>query len=313
MKFRKLIALVLCSLAVVLLTSFSTKDAIQPKSRLKKIVIDPGHGGYDSGAHGRYSNEKDIALAVSLKLEQLLREQMPDVELVVTRKSDFYQSPVTKANIANQAKGDLFVCIHCNDAPATRHSEFVGYKTVTVGKGKKKHKAQVKDYRYYTTPSPAKGTETYIWGAHKNDLKEKAMRENQSLYLDSTTAQYVKDFNPNSIEQMQYTNLKTRQYFDRSMNLALTIEDEFKKVGRVSREAQQRQMGIWVLQAVAMPAVLVETGFISNPDEEDYLNSKDGQAEIAQVIVDALKRYRYSLDNKLIGTGGSITSDPNNK
>ncbi|MFL9483253.1 N-acetylmuramoyl-L-alanine amidase [Chitinophagaceae bacterium LWZ2-11] len=311
MKFIRYTVPILLSFTTLLLSSFKTHDALQQKSRLRKIVIDPGHGGFDSGAKGRYSSEKDIALAISLKLEKLLQDQIPDVEIAVTRKSDIYQSPVTKANIANQAKGDLFVCIHCNDAPPKRVPELTGYKTVTTGKGKNKKKKQVPQYRYNIIPSTAQGTETYIWGTNKTGMKEKAMRENQSLYLDSASARYVKDFDPNSIEQMQFISLKTRVYFDRSMNLALTIEDEFTKVGRVSREAQQRQVGIWVLQAVAMPAVLVETGFLSNPTEEDYLNSKDGQTEVAQCIVDAIKRYRYSLDNKLITTGGATAPAKN--
>ena len=99
------------------------------------------------------------------------------------------------------------------------------------------------------------------------------------------------------------STIKTQQYFQRSANLALTIEDEFQKVGRISRQAQQRQKGIWVLQAVAMPAVLIETGFISNPDEETYLNSEDGQREICEVIIRSLKRYKYSLEKQIsVGT-----------
>jgi N-acetylmuramoyl-L-alanine amidase len=305
--------LLLLSVGTVLLTSFSTKDGFiqQPKSRLRKIVIDAGHGGKDSGAPGKYSYEKNIALAISLKLEELLKEQMPDVELVLTRRTDIYQHPTEKANIANAAKGDLFVCIHCNSADPTPHKEYIGTKTVTVGKGKRKHKVEKKEYRTYHTPNQAKGMETYIWGAHKNDDKEIAMRENQSLYLDSSLAKLVKDFNPNSVEQMQFTNLMTRKYFDRSAFLAQLVEDEYDKTGGQTRGALQRQKGIWVLQAVAMPAVLVETGYISNPEEEDYLNSKEGQEQIAQTIVNALKRYQYSLDNKLIGSGG--TSATTNK
>ena len=95
------------------------------------------------------------------------------------------------------------------------------------------------------------------------------------------------------------STLKTQQYFQRSANLALTIEEEFQKVGRVSRQAQQRQKGIWVLQAVAMPSVLIETGFISNPEEEAYLNSEDGQREICEVIIRSLKRYKFSLEKQL--------------
>jgi N-acetylmuramoyl-L-alanine amidase len=283
--------------SVAMLSSFTMADAWQTKSRVRKIVIDPGHGGHDSGALGKYSSEKQIALEISLKLEELLKEQLPDVELFITRKTDVYHSPIVKANLANQAKGDLFVCIHCNSAEGTKHREQIGTKTITVGKGKKKRKKTVPEYRYYTTPSAAKGTETYIWSADKNSGKEVAMKENQSLYLDSATAKAVRGFD--TPEQAALINLKTRQYFERSANLALTIEEEFSKAGRVSRDAKQRGVGIWVLQAVAMPAVLVETGYISNAEEEDFLNSKDGQNIIAQAIVNAIKRYKNALDAKI--------------
>ncbi|MCW3106345.1 MAG: N-acetylmuramoyl-L-alanine amidase [Segetibacter sp.] len=274
------------------------------KAKLKKIIIDAGHGGHDTGAEGKYSKEKDISLGVALKLGKLLQDQMPDIDVVLTRTSDIYQSPPTKANIANYNKGDLFISIHCNSASSVRHTELTGYKKEVyyTGKGrrKKKHTRKIPQYRNWTTPNPAKGTETYIWGAHKNDLKEKAMRENESLYLDSATANFVKDFDTNSPDRMILYSLKTQQYFNRSANLALTVEEEFKKVGRISRQAQQRQVGIWVLQAVAMPSILVETGFISNPQEEDYLNSDDGQNEIVRCVVKALKRYKYSLENQSV-------------
>lgn len=272
------------------------------KNKLRKIIIDAGHGGHDVGAEGSYSKEKDIALGVALKLGRQLQEALPDVSVVLTRTGDIYQSPPTKANIANYNKGDLFISIHCNSAPAVKHSEIRGYRTEVyyAGKGrkKKKHTRKVPQYHTYTTPNPAQGTETYIWGAHKNALKEKAMRENESLYLDSATAHFVKDFNPNSPDRMILYSLKTQQYFNRSASLALTVEEEFKKVGRISRQAQQRQVGIWVLQAVAMPSILVETGFISNPQEEDYLNSSRGQNEIARCITQAVKRYKYSIENQ---------------
>lgn len=272
------------------------------KSKLKKIIIDAGHGGHDVGAAGKYSKEKDVALGVAIKLSKLIQAQIPDIDVVLTRTSDIYQSPPTKANIANYNKGDLFISLHCNSVGGIKHSERKGYKTEVyyTGKGrrKKKHTRKLPQYRTWTTANPAKGTETYIWGANKNALKEKAMRENESLYLDSATAHFVKDFNPNSPDRMILYSLKTQQYFNRSANLALTVEEEFRKVGRISRQAQQRQVGIWVLQAVAMPSILVETGFISNPQEEDYLNSDRGQNEIARCIVQALKRYKYSLENQ---------------
>lgn len=290
--------LLLCLQSAFLLGS----NAYYQKARLKKIIIDAGHGGHDGGAEGKYSKEKDVSLAVALKLGKLIEDEIPDIEVVQTRTQDIYQSPVTKANIANFNKGDLFISIHCNSARPIRHSELIGYKSEVyyTGKGRKKKKRtrKVAQYRSWTTANPAKGTETYIWGVQKTGMKEKAMRENEALYLDSATAEFVKDFNPNSPDRMILYSLKTQQYFNRSANLALTVEDEFKKVGRISRQAQQRQVGIWVLQAVAMPSILVETGFISNPEEEEYLNSDEGQNEIVRCVVQALKRYRYSLQNQ---------------
>jgi len=302
MNIKKCLSIIILTFFTVLITSFSTKQQPIQKSRLKKIVIDPGHGGNDPGAVGKYSNESDVALAISLKLEELIKDQIPDIEVILTRRTDVFDSPKVKASKANQAKGDLFVCIHCNSTSGIKHSVFTGYKTETFYKGRGKHRKkvtkQVKTYHTYTTPNPAKGAETYIWGAHRNDLKEIAMRENQGLYVDSTAKAQVEDFS--STEKMNFITLKTRQYFDRSAYLALTIQQEFAKGGRVDRDALQRQVGIWVLQAVAMPAVLVETGYISNPEEEVYLNSKTGQTEIAQSIVNAIIRYRTSLDNRTI-------------
>ncbi|MCY7421702.1 MAG: N-acetylmuramoyl-L-alanine amidase [Chitinophagaceae bacterium] len=289
----------------ILLCSYHSPETFETKSttskaRLRKIIIDAGHGGYDAGATGKFSQEKDVALGVALKLSKQLQSDMPDVEVVLTRATDIYHSPVTKANIANNNKGDLFISIHCNAAPDIKHSKLVKYtnKIYYTGKGRKKKKHVRKEpvYQTYTTPNPAKGTETYIWGAHKNDLKEKAMRENEALYLDSATARFVKDFDPSSPEKMILYSLKTQQYFNRSANLALQVEEEFRKVGRISRQAQQRQVGIWVLQAVAMPGILVETGFITNPQEEVYINSEKGQNEIVDCIVKALKLYRRNIE-----------------
>jgi N-acetylmuramoyl-L-alanine amidase len=295
---------------LVFLASFTNPSQTNPqqpgpKPALKRIVIDAGHGGVDYGASGRYSHEKDVALAIALKLEKEIHRQMPDIDVYMTRTTDVYDNVKVKAAKANQAKGDLFISIHCNYVDPIRHSEFIGYKTETYHKKGKKYTRKVKQYRTYTTPNPAKGTETYIWGVDKNDDKEKALRENESLYMDSTLANEMKDFDPNDPAKIVLYSLKTQQYAERSQSLALTVEDEFTKMGRVSREAKQRGKGIWVLQAVAMPAILVETGFISNPEEEDYLNSEKGQQEIAEAITRAVKRYKYSLENKMQANGNT--------
>ena len=291
-------------LVIPLISSAQNTDPVRSKQVLRKIVIDAGHGGEDHGASGAFSKEKDISLSIALKLESMLRDEMPDVEIYMTRTTDVFDPVTRKAKLANAAKGDLFVCIHVNEGGGpVKHSEFIGYKTVTYYKGKgskkKKYTKKVKDYRVWYTPNTAKGTETFIYGVDKSNAAKEALSENEDLYLDSVSRMELKDFNPNDPAKMMIINMKTQAYFSRSASLALTIEEEFEKVGRVSRDAKQRQKGIWVLQAVAMPAVLVETGFISNPEEEMYLNSAEGQQEICGVLVRSLKRYRYSLEKQL--------------
>ena len=272
---------------------------------LKRIVIDAGHGGADFGASGRYSFEKDVSLSIALKLEQYLKENLPDVEILLTRRTDRYDNVVEKAKIANQLKGDLFICIHTNSAPGPTQRELVGYENQTyyIGKGKKRKKKtrQVAKYRIIHLPSTAQGTETFIYNVNKTAQKLDVASEIASDFLedlDSTSIKAIKKFEAteNDPNKKLIASMLTQQFFERSATLALTIEDEFKIAGRVSREAQQRPKGIWVLQAVAMPAVLIETGFISNPVEENYLNSENGQKEICTSITKAIIRYKNSLE-----------------
>lgn len=306
----KYVAFVLLSLGIGFLSSFtSDKGEPQQKQVLRKIIIDAGHGGTDVGARGRYSTESQISLEVALKLEKMLQEALPDVEIVMTRRTDVFHSVVQKADFANQQKGDLFVCIHVNSAAGRRQREFIGYKTITVRRKGKLVKQRVKDYRTWTTPNPAMGTETYIYGVDKTDERKAVATEGLDEYLDSVSVKILEERKKTDVNDPTKTmlaNILTQQYFQRSAKLALTIEEEFQKVGRISRQAQQRKKGIWVLQAVSMPAVLVETGFISNPDEEDYLNSEKGQMEICQVITKSIRLYKYSLENQAgISTTGS--------
>ncbi|MBK9380425.1 MAG: N-acetylmuramoyl-L-alanine amidase [Chitinophagaceae bacterium] len=269
---------------------------------VKTIVIDPGHGGSDAGAKGQYSYEKDICLDVSLKLGKMIEKEFPDIKLLFTRTTDTYPALHARADYANNNKGDLFLCIHVNSAPAQRKSELTGYKTVTYytgkGKNRKKKTKQVPQYRYYNLPSKAKGTETYIWGAHKSEEKELAVRENAPMLAEENFEQNYGGIDPNSPEFIALSLLKTKQYFKRSATLAGYVQDEFVKVGRVDRDVKQRGVGIWVLQATAMPSVLIETGFISNPEEEKYLNSQEGQNELSECIIRALRKYISWLEEK---------------
>jgi N-acetylmuramoyl-L-alanine amidase len=281
----------------VALFSFSDKNKPGETNQkvIKTIVIDAGHGGSDGGARGAYSSEKDICLDIALKLEKVLAEELPGVKLLQTRTTDTYPALHARANYANNNKGDLFLCIHVNAAPPKRHSELKGYKNVVsyTGKGKKRKKItrKVPQYRTWTTPNPAKGTETYIWGAHKNEDKEIAMRENAPMLAEENFESNYGPIDPNSPEFIALSLLKTKQFFKRSATLASFVQDEFARIGRVDRDVRQRSVGIWVLQATAMPSILVETGYITNREEEDYLNSKEGQQELAECISRAVKSY----------------------
>jgi N-acetylmuramoyl-L-alanine amidase len=281
-----------------LLFSFIAKKEDTQKV-LKTIIVDAGHGlmpnGGHNGAKGSYSYEDDICLSISRELVSQLHEAFPNIKIVETRTDENIVPLHRRAEIANENHGDLFISIHCNAMPPIRHSERIGTKTVVtyIGKGKKKKKVtrKVAEYRYWTTPNPRKGTETYIWGAHKNEDKEVAVRENAPMLEEEDYKERYGDIDPNSPEFIALALLKTKQFFKRSATLAGYVENEFTKAGRTSSGQQQRQVGIWVLQATAMPSVLVETGFITNREEEDYLNSKDGQHEISKCITDAVKNY----------------------
>lgn len=278
-----------------------------PNKSVKRIVIDAGHGGSDPGSKGLYSTEAAVSLAISLRLEDYLKEAMPDVEIIMTRTTDIFHTVVEKAKIANQAKGDLFICIHTNAARGKVQRTIVGYtkKTYTVKKKGKKRKV-TRDVPVYKTtflPSVAKGTETYIYSVAKSEQRKEAAEEMVDEVvekLDSVSLSQIKELN-NSDDptRSMMASILAQQYFQRAASLALTIEEEFQQSGRISREAKQRnQEGIWVLQAVTMPAVLIETGFITNPEEEDYLNSQEGQNEICEAIAKAVVRYKNSLENQ---------------
>ncbi len=297
---KKIIYLFLLISLVSIAATRSVKINFPPhqKQGLRKIVIDAGHGGGDYGASGKYSHEKNISLSVALLLEAEIKKQIPDVEVYLTRTSDIYDHVHIKAEKANAAKGDLFISIHCNSSKGTTHRVFKGYKTIKVKKGRKRISKKVAQYDYYSTPSVAKGTETYIWGINKNDDKFNALKENVPFYTDSSMLMEQKSLD--DPEQIAAISLRMQQYTERSRNLAYSVQNEFTKIGRENRDAKQRAVGIWVLQAVAMPAILVELGFISNPDEEDYLNSDQGQKELSESIARAVKQYKQNIENKMI-------------
>lgn len=300
------------------LSLFSVSTFAQTPKKIKTIIVDAGHGGHDGGAHGGYegglnSYEKNVTLAISNKLVAELRKQLPDVKIVPTRTTDIYQSPPEKANIANENKGDLFICIHADAAALKTGSRITGYKTVTVydnkvewiKKGKKKIKKVTKIPRqverpiiqYYKIPTQRSGTSVWLFGAHKTSGKLKAIMENEEFTVETTsdTTYNREDFS--TPEKKILADIWAKRYQEKSIRLATFVNEEVEKTGREALGINQRQVGIWVLQATNMPAILVETGFITNYDDERYLNSEKGQQEIAEAITSAVKRYKEQMEN----------------
>ena len=284
----------------------------QQRPVLGTIIIDPGHGGKDPGAHGQFSTEAEVALSISLKLGKALAVELPESKLIFTRTTDelpgglnnIHDALEYRADLANQSRGDLFIAIHCN-ANGQRAGEYyakrvVGHKnrTVYVGKGSKKRKKTVRVpiYETYTVKNNEHGTETYIWAADRTGYKGEAIQSTETQSGESVTDS-TNDLDLNSPEAMIRAQLYEKKYFSKSLLLATFVEDEFVKGGRLSRGVKQRnEKGIWVLQATGMPSILVETGFITQTEEEEYINSEKGQDEIVAQIVSAIKRYKASLE-----------------
>lgn len=303
----KTVLVMILSLFIFNVTIFA-----QNTKKIKTIIIDPGHGGTDHGAHGEYegtlgSKEKDITLAISLKLVAELQKQMPGVTIVPTRTTDVYNSVKEKAKFANDHQGDLFVCIHADAVALKTGSRIIGYKPKTTyttkytGKGKKrkkvvtKHTKEVPIMEYYKIPTSRKGTSTLILAAHKSGAKIKALEEGdldfQMADNDSTIA-----INYDSPEWKASAFLYSQNFFKKSYQLASMVQDEVSKTGRNDLGVWQRQIGLWVLQATQMPAILIETGFVANYDDERYLNSEKGQQEIAEAITRALIKYKTMVE-----------------
>jgi len=291
--------------------------------KVRTIVIDPGHGGMFPGTRGLISAEKDVTLEISLKLGEAIKTNFPNTKVVFTRTTDACANNATnlhddlhgRAQIANQAKGDLFISIHCNSTrqPAGGYYEkrVIGHKKklVYVGKGSRKKKKWVNApiYESYWVKNTRVGTETYIWKAGKQENKNDAINEREDSgedMSDSTAAEEA--FDLTSPEARMRASLYEKKYFDNSALFATYVEESFASAGRQSYGVKQRDVGIQVLQATGMPSVLIEVGFLSNKEEEEYLNSNKGQDEVVQNIIEALERYK----NQLEGNNTTLSAAP---
>jgi N-acetylmuramoyl-L-alanine amidase len=288
-------------IAVQIVFTASTLSA-QQKAQLRTIIVDAGHGGSIPGAKGAFSYEKDICLDIALKLGKKLEAEFPDMKILYTRTTDVYTDNRWRADFANSNKGDLFISIHVNAAPKIRHNKFAGYRTQVyyTGKGKKrkKHTRRVPKYTVYYTDNPSFGTETYIWAADRSDEKEEFIAQdvNSPEILEDST-EYAPDINDPEFKAKAL--LWTKRYFDKSYMLASFVEEAFIGAGRFSRGVKQRnEKGIWVLQATSMPSILVETGFITYKQDEKYLNSEEGQDEVSENILIAVKKYKQVTEGK---------------
>jgi len=295
---------------LIILTSFTATQGNAPQQRaLRTIIIDAGHGGPDIGAVGEYSNEADITLAIAMKLGKKLEDSLPNCKIVYTRTDhnlpgnlqDHNQANRLRAKIANEAHGDLFIAIHVNDLPHPYRKEVTGHRTETYYKGKgkkrKKYTRQVPIVKYYKLPGTKTGTETFIWAVGKNDQKKQFVGANEEeLYGEKTDSSFQYFDSP---EAKILASLRTQKYFNNSRLIAGYVQDEFENAGRDNLGVKQRDWeGIWVLQATAMPSILVETGFICTPSEEEYLNSEKGQNEVANCVYNAILRYGQSIGGR---------------
>ncbi len=232
--------------------------------KLKKVVIDPGHGGQDTGAMGRKSKEKDIVLNVSLILGKYIESAYPDVEVIYTRRTDVFVPLDMRSKLANEKGADLFISIHCNANPS---------------------KAPY-------------GTETYVMGLHKTQGNlDVAMRENAVItYEEDYTTKY-EGYDPNSAESFIIFSLIQNSFLEQSLNMASLIQDEFRERAR-RRDRGVKQAGFFVLWQNSMPSVLVELGFLSNPKEEDYLVTDEAQTYLASAIFRAFKEYKNMVESR---------------
>lgn len=238
--------------------------------KVTKIVIDAGHGGTDPGTSGAYTKEKDVALKVALLVGEYLEKNVPDIEVIYTRKDDSFIHARDRPGIANKHEADLFISIHANSLPlATSESR----------------------------KNRIKGAEVYVMGAQNTDRAlEVAKRENSVILLEEDYEKYY-DFDPQSEESYILFSLTQSAYQENSLLLASKIDNQMtKRAGR--RSYGVKQSSLYVLWNTAMPSVLVEIGYLSNPVEEKELNDPEVQAYIASGIYRAVKEYKEAFDSQ---------------
>lgn len=270
---QKFIILILLTSLMIGISSASAFSQQTGSLKVKTVVIDPGHGGADPGAVGKISKEKDIALKISLLLGEMIEKQYKDVNVIYTRTDDSFVELYKRAEIANKNNADLFICVHINASTST-------------------------------TPY---GAETFVMGIDKTGANlQVAKLENSVVLKEDNYLDKYDGFDPNDPETHIIFSLYQNANLAQSLLFAQSLQDNFvKKIKRHDRGV--KQAGFLVLWKTTMPSVLVELGFISNVEEEKYLNSAEGQAELAKGMFDAFGDFK----NHYEGTSSSSTSNSN--
>lgn len=238
----------------------------QRGEKITTVVIDPGHGGKDTGALGAISKEKDLNLTVALLAGDYIKKNLPDVNVIYTRERDVFVGLNERAMIANRNNADVFISIHCNSTDSKSAS--------------------------------AVGAETFVLGEHKNAANlQVAKNENSAILYEEDASEQYGDFDLNSPEAYIALSLFQQEYLNQSLQLAANVQEQFsKRVGRKDRGVQQA--GFLVLWKTAMPSILIELGFISNAAEERFLASESGQIYMASAIYRAFRDFKMSFEGE---------------
>ncbi len=249
------------SLLIVLVFIFASVRGLWCQNSVQTIVIDAGHGGKDPGCHGKHSKEKHVCLSMALKLGKLIEKKYPDLNIIYTRETDVFVELAERARIANKAQADLFICIHANAA------------------------------------SPAAyGTETYVLGLHRTEAQQKvASRENSIIELENDGGAQYEKFNL-SADAIIAKRLQLSVFLDHAILFAQFLQREFKKLGR--RDRGVKQAGFVVLYRTTMPSVLIETGFLTNVNEENFIAQEAGQNKMANAMFKAFVDYKNKIEGR---------------
>lgn len=266
--FKRLIygfALLIAFLPMVSFAVSFSNNSTNPPYRIKTIVIDAGHGGKATGAVGKFSVEKKVTLEVALKLGKEIEKNFPDVRVLYTRTTDEFVPNIDRPNLANREKADLFISIHCNSMPHTTKNRL-----------------------------SVRGVETFVAGFGRLDEQDVAIRENADILLEKDYKEKYDGYDPNDPTSMIVFSLLKNAYRDQSIKLASLMQNEYIATGRVDRGVKEQN--ILILQRAGMPSVLTEIGFISCPEEEEYINSEHGQSEIVTNILKAIQAYKKTVE-----------------